>query len=238
MTSDKGRKSSPPYVSYRTFHNFLDGLQQGIPARIDRSYWGDRWSGSTGIQLMAALRFLGLTDNNGMPTPKLRQLASAKSAQKAELLKQITYEAFGPVLQQGAFDLGEATYSQLEEAFHNTYQLTGDVSRKCIKFFLLLAGDAGVPLSSFVVRRLRKSRTVHDGIGTKRNTKKIGTRTNQNALIPQAMDEIPEQLSWSKMVLSKFPTFDPGWSEELQKKWFDAFDKLLQRGFVDATDGK
>lgn len=234
MVTDKGRKALPPYVSYRTFHNFMEGLQQGIPARIDRSYWGDRWSGSTGIQLMAALRFLGLTDNNGVPTPRLRQLALAQSAQKADLLRQITYEAFGPVLQQGMFDLKEATYAQLEEAFHGTYQLTGDVTRKCIKFFLLLAGDANIPLSSFVVKRLRK----HNGTGTKKNAKKSGIRTIRNEPVPQALDEMPEPMSWSKMVLSKFPTFDPGWSEEIQKKWFDAFDKLLQRGFVDAADGR
>lgn len=234
MANDKGRRSLPPYVSYRTFHNFIEGLQQGIPARIDRSYWGDRWSGSTGIQLMAALRFLGLTDTSGMPTPRLRQLASARSAQRAEILRQVTLEAFAPVL-QGPLDLEEATYAQLEEAFRNNYQLAGDVSRKCLKFFILVAGDAGITLSPFMVKRLRKARTVRESAGVKKITKKGVGRTNRNAVVPELTDEIPDESSWSKMVLSKFPTFDPAWTDEVKLKWFDAFDKLLQRGFVDGA---
>jgi hypothetical protein len=57
---ETSKKHLPPYVSYRTFRNFLERLQQHIPSRIDRSYWGDFLSGSNGIQLMAALRFLKL----------------------------------------------------------------------------------------------------------------------------------------------------------------------------------
>ena len=71
MVEDRGQKRLPPYVSYRTFQAFVDGLQQVIPARIDRSYWGERSSGSTGTQLMSALRFLGLIDVNDTPTNRL-----------------------------------------------------------------------------------------------------------------------------------------------------------------------
>ncbi|MDD4465958.1 MAG: hypothetical protein PHY25_04705, partial [Dehalococcoidales bacterium] len=61
--SDISRRQLPPYVSYRSFWNFLDRLREAVPARIDRSYWGDKFSGSTGTQLMGALRYLGLIDN-------------------------------------------------------------------------------------------------------------------------------------------------------------------------------
>jgi hypothetical protein len=33
------------------------------------------------------------------------------------------------------------------------------------------------------------------------------------------------------MVLEKFPTFDPTWSDDIKLKWFEAFDALLKRGF-------
>ena len=36
-----------PYVSYRTFRNFLELLKEGLPSRIDRSVWGPRYSGTT-----------------------------------------------------------------------------------------------------------------------------------------------------------------------------------------------
>lgn len=231
MTSDKVRRALPPYVSYRTFHNFIDGLQQGIPARIDRSYWGDRWSGSTGTQLMSTLRFFNLIDSNGVPTLRLRQLANTRGLQKADLLKQITVEAFSPIM-QGQLNLEQATYSQLEEAFNSNYQLTGEVIRKCLKFFLLLSNDAGITLSPFMTKRSRRTKTGRSGNGARKNTKRDENRTIRNSEIPSEANEIPVKGPWLQALLNKFPTFDPAWSEEIKAKWFDAFDKLLQRGFV------
>lgn len=227
MVNDKGRKSLPPYVSYRTFRNFVDGLQLGIPARIDRSYWGDRYSGSTGTQLMTALRFLGLIDGNGIPTTRLRQLASAKGAQRSDILKQIAYTSFD-FLSERSLDPQVATYAQLEEAFYNTYQVTSDVARKCIKFFVSLESDAGVSLSPFI---MKKSKTIRADSVRGKTTKKTGARTNRNAAIPLAADSIPAQIAWYEMVLAKFPTFDPTWADDVKLKWFEAFDALLKRGF-------
>ncbi len=232
MVNDKGRKSLPPYVSYRTFLNFIDGLQLGIPARIDRSYWGERYSGSTGTQLMTALRFLGLIDSNGTPTTRLRQLVSAKGAQRFEILKQIGYNAFD-FLSDRSLDLQVATYAQLEEAFYNTYQVTGDVARKCIKFFISLQSDAGAPLSPFI---MKKSKTIHADSGRKRATKKTSPGTKRNSAIPTTAGSIPAQMTWYEMVLAKFPAFDPAWSDDVKLKWFEAFDTLLKRGLAPNTE--
>lgn len=130
MVNEKGRKHLPPYVSYRTFRNFVDRLQQRLPSRIDRSYWGEVLSGSSGTQLMAALRFLGLIDANGKPLERLRNLAAARGEQRSALMKDIALDSFKFVL-NGQIDLESATYSQLQEVFHNTFQVTEDVSRKC-----------------------------------------------------------------------------------------------------------
>lgn len=227
MVSDRGRKRLPPYVSYRTFLNFLEGLQHGIPARIDRSYWGDRLSGSTGIQLVAALRFLGLVEGDGVPTSQLRELVPAKGAQRAEILKKICTEAF-LFLEGSAFNPEQATYSQLDEVFRDLYQVDGDVARKCIKFFIELANDAGIPLSPFITK---KSRAVHVSATTKKAAKKSIIRTKQNLKVPQAMEIIPQQ-SWKELLLAKFPSFDPSWPADVQLKWFEAFDELLKKGFM------
>lgn len=219
---DKSQRRLPPYVSYRTFLNFIDGLQQRMPARIDRSYWGDMLSGSTGTQLMAALRFLGLIDASGKPTGRLKPLVSAKGEQRRELLKETAYEAFSFVL-KSSFDPQNATYAQLKEVFHETFQLTEDLSRKCIKFFISLVSDAGIPLSPFITKRFRST---HTGTGTKIITKKTSTRMGRNLIVPPHLDEIPEGL------LAKFPMFDPAWSDEVKLKWFEAFDKLLMRSLA------
>jgi hypothetical protein len=226
MVTEKGRKHLPPYVSYRTFHNFIERLQEQMPSRIDRSYWGDLLSGSTGIQLMAALRFLNLIDANGKPLERLKPLVSARGEQRAQLLRIIAYDAFSFVL-ESSLDLESATYSQLVEVFHNTFQLTDDVSRKCVKFFIALATDAGMPISQFITKR---TRSAHTASGTKVISKKVGIRTNRNVTIPQVEDEIPNFSSWNSLLLSKFPNFDPSWNDDLKLKWFAAFDELLKKG--------
>ena len=185
MVKDRGRKRLPPYISYRTFQNFIERLQQGIPSRIDRSYWGDRVAGSTGTQLMAALRFLGLIDTDGTPTGRLRQLASSRDIQRTEVLRHIISESFA-FLQEEAFDSQTATYSQLVEVFHHTFELTDSVTRKCVKFFIALASDAGMPLSPFIIKRVRFTGS---GTGTKPAGKRKGTREKRNLAVPQGSDE-------------------------------------------------
>ena len=230
MVIDKGRKHLPPYVSYRTFHNFLEGLQQRMPSRIDRSYWGDMLSGSTGTQLMAAIRFLGLIDGNGKPMDLLKLLASTRGEQRTQLLQDIAHDSFSFVL-RSSLDLESATYAQLEEVFHNTFQLTDDVSRKCVKFFIALVSDAGMTLSPFITKR---TRSTHTSSGTKVTAKKTSIRTKKNLEVPQIMEEIPNHSSWNKLLLAKFPNFDPAWNDELKTKWFTAFDELLKKGFSGA----
>ncbi|UCH43662.1 MAG: DUF5343 domain-containing protein [Dehalococcoidales bacterium] len=231
MVMEKARKPLPPYVSYRTFRNFTDGLQMGIPDRIDRSYWGERYSGSNGTQLMTALRFLGLVDSGGIPTTRLRQLVAAKGMQRSETLKQIGNSAYNFLVDR-SLDLQVATYAQLEEAFYQSYGVTGDVARKCIKFFVSLEGDAGISLSPFI---LKKSKTTRAGSGRKKNAARKRERTSQNGGKLSAVRSIPDQNSWYEMVLAKFPSFDPGWPDDIKLKWFEAFESLLKRGLVSDT---
>ncbi len=231
-------KRLPPYVSYRTFHNFIENLQvTGIPARIDRSYWEGKLSGSIGIQLTSALRFMGFIDATSVPTNRLKLLVSARGPQRAELLRQVSYEAY-VFLFKGEFDLQNGTYAQLEELFHSQFELGADVARKCIKFFLELAGDAGIHLSPFITKKMKASRP---GTGTK-SSKKSAVRMARNAIIPNEVPEVPQVVSWEQMVLNKFPSFDPQWPTEVKLQWFESFKELLKmnllQGKLPASDGQ
>jgi len=227
MANDKSHKRLPPYVSYRTFHNFIEGLRQQMPARIDRSYWSSTLSGSTGTQLMAALRFLGLMDANGRPAEQLKSLVAARGEHRAEVLKEIATDAFDFVF-RGSLDPQNATYAQLEEVFYETFQCTGEVARKCIKFFIALSGDAGVPLSPFITKKT-KPVYAHSVSGTGRIKKRSGMAAVRNSQIPNDTKRITEQNTWNEMLLTKLPSFDPDWSDEVKLKWFAAFDELLKR---------
>ena len=232
MDNEKGRKYIPPYVSYRTFRNFIDGLQLGIPARIDRSYWGERFSGSNGTQLMTALRFLGFIDNSGMSMDQLRQLVSASGSQRSDILKQILYSAYDFIADKSV-NPQVATYAQLEKAFYNAYNVTGDVARKCIKFFIDLERDAGIPLSPYMIKKYKTMR-ISSGKGKARIIEI--NRANRNILSSPMPSHLPTQINWYEMVLAKFPTFDPTWSDEIKLKWFEDFNSLLKIELISNTD--
>lgn len=226
-------------MSYRTFHNFVDRLQQqGTPQRIDRSYWSSTLSGSTGPQLMAAMRFLGLIDANGKPTERLKLLVSAEIEKRTQLLRNIATESFGFVL-KGNLDLASATYAQLEEAFYNTFSLTDDVRRKCVKFFIAMVGDAGMPISPHIIKH---TRSAHNGTGGRANSRKVVPQERRNLKVPQAT-KVPQEKNVLQIVeelpngpstllvklLDKFPNFDPSWNEELKLRWITTFDELFTK---------
>jgi hypothetical protein len=235
MASEQGGKRLPPYVSYRTFRNFIDQLGPRMPARFDRSYWGAMFSGSSCGHLMGALRFLDLIDEKGQPTERLRPLAAAKGDLRVAVLRDICSDRFSFVF-QGSPDPQDATYAQLEEKFTDRFPLKPDVSRKCLKFFIELSHEAGIPLSPFITKRFRSN---HPAAGTKTITKKLSTkpvtrssivvRANRDKEVPQETGGAPVLSSWDRMLLTKFPTFDPSWSDEVKLKWFTAFDELMKR---------
>jgi hypothetical protein len=230
---DRNKKRSPPYVSYRSFLTLLEDLQRGLPSRIDRSYWGDKFSGSTGTQLVSALRFLNLIDTNGLPTSQLKDLASSKGQHRSEILKKISLDSFSFLTKNSSFQLEQATYAQLEEVFNEVYQVDRDVARKCIKFFIEINSDAGIPLSPFITKKSKVSRPSQV---SEKIPKKSSVRTNPNLPVPQNVELVPRTTSWKELLLTKFPSFDPSWPNDVQMKWFEAFDELLKRGFISSSD--
>jgi hypothetical protein len=234
LVNDRIKKRSPPYVSYRSFLTLLEELQRGLPGRIDRSYWGDKFSGSTGTQLMSALRFLNLIDAVGVPTNALKDLVQSRGASRTDILKKVSQQSFG-FLTSSTFESEKATYSQLEEVFYDDYQVDRDVARKCIKFFTELACDAGIPLSPFITK---KSKVTRQAPVLEKIPKGRLPRTNQNTIVPTNVELIPHPSSWKELLLTKFPSFDPTWPTDVQIKWFEAFDELLKRGFISSSDGQ
>ena len=51
-TAQGAKKPIPPYVAYKTFINFINGLKQGIPARIDRETRNPSFPAQTQSQLI------------------------------------------------------------------------------------------------------------------------------------------------------------------------------------------
>ena len=141
---------TPPYTSYRTFKTFIEDLRdEGVPSRIDRSVL-TRFSGVVGAQLTHALRFLGLIDDDGRPTGRLRELVKAQEAGRwPEALRDLLRLDYAPIF---AIDLESATPSHFNEAFRRAFPAADAVVQKCVTFFLYAAIDAGVTISGRVMK--------------------------------------------------------------------------------------
>ena len=148
---------TPPYTSYRTFKTFIEDLHEhGVPSRIDRSVL-TRFSGVVGTQLMHALRFLGLIEEDGRPTQRLKELVKAHgTGHWPEKLLELLRQEYAPMF---AIDLETATPSHFNEAFRKAFPAADAVVQKCVTFFLYAANDAGVKISGRVLKG-RKPRSL------------------------------------------------------------------------------
>ena len=149
MAQKEGHKQvavSAPYVSYKTFKNFLDSLKVAIPGRIDRSVL-HTMSGGNRKHLMHALRTMGLVTEREIPTESLKRLASSTGPDEQKALTAALKVGY-PFLFDGSIDLSTASGKQLLDEFAKT-GLNGDSVRKSVGFFLAAGKDAGIKLSTF-----------------------------------------------------------------------------------------
>jgi hypothetical protein len=155
---ERARSSgTPPYTSYRTFKTFIEDLHEhGVPSRIDRSVL-TRFSGIVGTQLIHALRFLGLVEDDGRPTERLKGLVQAHAMDHwPETLLGTLRDEYAPMF---AIDLATATPSHFNEAFRRAFPAADAVVQKCVTFFLYAVSDAGVKISGRVLKG-RKPRSL------------------------------------------------------------------------------
>ncbi len=208
----------PPYVPYRTFRNFLDILKDGIPARIDRSVWGPRFSGGSGVQLMTALRVLKLIDPDGRPDPLLEQVARAEGDERRRLLRAALERFYEPVFK---LDLARATRSQFNEAFR-AFGTKEGVTAKCEAFFVQAAHDAGVELSPYILSRRHGARRS----AAPQSRPRTASPERQAPAAPAPT--LAARPSVAELVLAKYPDFDPAWEPEVQAKWLEGMQQLYQ----------
>lgn len=220
----------PPYVSFQSVKTALAQFKEhATPDRIDRSVLTN-FSGAVGGQILTAFRFLGLTDDAGHSTDVLKALVSAHGTDGwPPALARVVRAAYNPLF---SINLETCSPGQFTEKFRNTYNGAEDVIRKSMTFFLNATNDSQIPISPFIM----KARKPRSGPNKRKNTKPNGTKSQEG--VSQVDDDDgegetpPEGLlvpEFMKQLLEKFPTFDPAWPEQVQAKWFDAFEEFMSR---------
>ena len=149
-TDQASTERTPPNMSPVTVSNFVETHRRTLPSRIDRSLMKSI-AGGDQPRILAALRFLGLTEGErDTPTALFEALRDARddeAAVKAAWAATLR-AAYEPIFT--GLDLTTATQGAIDERFRDTYKIQGDTVRKAVAFFLALARNAGIPLSSYV----------------------------------------------------------------------------------------
>ena len=238
MTPQEQTPAIPPYVPYRTFQTFLEFLlEEGIPGRIDKTVWGPRFSGSSGTQLMTALKVLELVDSEAHPDDKLDRLVHAEGEERRVLLRDILEGFYKPVFE---LDLSRASKGQFRDAFRRFGTKEG-VLTKCEAFFIRAAQAAGIKLSQRILAgrhgagRLRNS-------GTSVRSRAVAAqpvntvKTERVVDVDPASQELSTQLELADRILAKYPDFDPAWDPSVQTKWLEGMTRLYEGLSVSGKD--
>ncbi len=219
MTENTAKNQvAPVYVPYATMMSALDALRNhGIPAsgRIDKTIWESQ-SGSVQGQLILAFRFLGLIDSSNRVQPLLQPLVVAPEAERKALFKKIIDDKYKDII---ALDLTTISPGQLKDAFQK-FGISGSTQVSATRFFVKACTELGIPIAKRFSEKTRST-----GTRKKRgaNTSKRTEEKTNGSQPPHANSNA----TWEAQLLSKFPTFDPSWSEELKTKWFDGFGRLM-----------
>ncbi len=179
-------------------------------------------SGALQSQLTTTLRYLGLIKTTGQPSDLLARLVNSEGPERAKVMREIVTTSY-PFLFD-SFDLKNATPRMLEEQFIDAGASGGTVD-KCVLFFLAAAKEAEIEVSPHV-KNPRGQRT-------QRNQRMRNVRIPTD-LTPPSNESVTGMetgdLTWEQMLLTKFPSFDPVWPDEVKSKWFDGFHRLMRVG--------
>jgi hypothetical protein len=202
----------PPYLSYKTFHGFIERLRARLPLpnRIDRSVMAEL-SGSNQSQLAAALRYLQLIGPSNSPTGTLVALVKAEGADYQKTLRALLISRYTFLFDSG--DLRRLTPQDIHQRFA-TVGASGETIRRCTSFLLAAARHAQIPVSAFVTH------------GPNMNKRKLKGKSRLPSLSTSS-DNSDENVVMA--LLGKLPDFDPAWPAEIKSKWLDAFGRLLAR---------
>jgi hypothetical protein len=222
----------PPYISFTTLTGLIERMHDegGAPPQIDRSYLRS-FSGGYQAQVLAALKSLGLIEENGRVTSDLTELVEAERREdRVPIFVTMLNTYYPEPVRLGTI---KATQGMLEGAFKD-YGISGDTLRKAIAFYLGAAKYAGVALS---VNFRVPSVTPSDGRkpGPKKARERASARVNgEKSRIEDRTDRDTSEPEWLSDIdpairtwLQKIPAQGQEWSKADRTRWTGVLEAIF-----------
>lgn len=226
---ERGRKpsqpSTPPYAPWSEMQKVLQRLRGFTPPRVDLSYLRTYGIASHNERaVINALKFLGLINETGVPTPRL-PLLQVKGDAYRENLSQIVREVYRDLLER--VDLADATPETILNYFR-TRRIGGSVAPKCARFFLGIIREtdmargamAQAPKRAVAAEFRPEKRPSHPGRAAR---ERLIEKRAQQASKPASLMEAKLKL------FEKLPSFDATWKPEAIKLIFEELHRLADR---------
>ena len=167
MADQAQTTASPPYGVFATFMNSISQLSNGMPNQIDRTVFpGTAWTAQS--QLLTGLRALGLIDDEGRPTQRLRELAVPDEATRKQALERLVREHYARIFE---LDLLKTTPAELEKRMTDIYEISGDTRRKAVRFFLNALDYLGIEVSPLFAKPRTRKRSNGNGAPRRRRAR-------------------------------------------------------------------
>jgi hypothetical protein len=144
-------KNAAAYLPFKTFLSAIEGLEHGIPKKIDRTIWRTQ-AYVVQSQIIMAFRFLGLLDGDDHPTAKLHQFVEKKQDRKM-LLNNLLVDAYRSIID---LDLTKTTPKMLDDEMEK-YGVSGDTKKKAVRFFLQAAKYVEMPMHPLLQGQIRNT---------------------------------------------------------------------------------
>lgn len=217
---------APIYVSYLTFTNLLDWLREvrTLPSEFDRSFWGGKFSGSTGTQLMSGLRFLGLL-NEERVMPELEALALADDDERKKLIANLLRSAYGD---ETVSNLPKMTPRMLSDAL-KALGTTDATHRKAMSFFINAAKAVDLPVPGGIAKQARNRPVGSPRKGARtRPAKPDSGTTGQIPPGEKPPFELPQGLPKPlEPFLQDLGRLGPRWNKAERDRWLSTFTAVL-----------
>ena len=172
--AEKSENLSPPYCTFGSFINFINDLREtGIPPKIDSTVFGTK-SGGTIYSILAALKSLKMTNEDGVPTQRLSEFVASDENSRKRLMREILEDCYDPLFGD-KIDLKTASAGQFNDTLRDEYQISGSTIDKVASFFLSAAKMADVEISHF----LQKRKAIASSPSSRRSTKQRSRSAEQ-----------------------------------------------------------
>jgi hypothetical protein len=221
VTSDK----PAPYAPASSIVDLIERYRnRGLPSPVNADVLLRAGiSQSLVSRTLYALQVLDLIDEQGAPTKTFEGIRLAPEAEYKQRLSEWLQGAYADVLK--FVDPTADDETKVRDAFRS-YQPMGQQSRM-ITLFLGLLAAAGMTAerqrSSQPRRSVRSpSQTARPSNGASQSSPRATAEPPKEAVVVSPK-QTPQDNTYEKQLLDKFPAFDPSWTEELKKAWFEGF---------------